>query len=102
MFQSTAENITRLPSVASRGPTSYDDELSDADARSEGEAQTAAAVHISAAIFGLQAARKVAATGYAMDLLGDHINALEDMLSDCRGWASETAEAIANTRGGRR
>ena len=102
MFQSNAENITHLASVASRGPTPYDDELSDSDASDECKAQSMAAIHLTGAIFGLQAARAIAATGYSRDLLDDQIAALTDMLSDARGWAGETAEAVANTRGGRR
>ena len=81
-------------------PSAYPD-LSNADEYTERQQQAFAMTHVTNAITGLRLCRAQVATGYARDMLDDHIDILTDMLSDLRGWQESISDAVINSQGRR-
>ena len=73
--------------------------LTNCDEYTERKQLAFAMTHVTNAITGLRLCRTEVATGYAVDMLDEHIAILTDMLSDLHGWKEAIAQSVADGRG---
>ena len=86
--------LTKKPPAPSQP---YPD-LSDADEYTERKQQAFAITHVTNAIAGLRLCRAEVATGYASDMLEEHIAILSDIVSDLQGWEDAISESVISAR----
>jgi len=95
--QTDTERLLELKKKPPAPSQPYPD-LSDADEYTERKQQAFAVTHITNAIAGLRLCRAEVATGYASDMLEEHIATLSDILSDLQGWRDAISQSVISAR----